>query len=69
MQLAEVVSITQAMSVFVTIFFIIFLKEVVSYRRWLSVIAGLIGVLFITKSGTSLFNVYSIFPIFFLHWL
>jgi drug/metabolite transporter (DMT)-like permease len=51
--------------VFVIIFFIIFLKEVVSYRRWLSVIAGLIGVLFITKLGTSLFNVYSNFPIFF----
>jgi drug/metabolite transporter (DMT)-like permease len=65
MQLADVVSIAQATPVFVTIFSIIFLKEVVGYRRWLSVIAGLIGVLFITKPGTSLFNVYSIFPIFF----
>jgi drug/metabolite transporter (DMT)-like permease len=65
MQLADVVSIVQATPVFVTIFSMIFLKEVVGYQRWLSVIAGLIGILFITKPGTSLFNVYSIFPIFF----
>jgi drug/metabolite transporter (DMT)-like permease len=65
MQLADVVSIAQATPVFVTIFSIIFLKEFVGYRRWLSVTAGLIGVLFIIKPGTSLFNVYSIFPIFF----
>jgi drug/metabolite transporter (DMT)-like permease len=65
MQLADVVYIAQATPVFVTILSIIFLKEVVGYRRWLSVIAGLIGILFITKLGTSLFNVYSIFPIFF----
>jgi drug/metabolite transporter (DMT)-like permease len=65
MKLADVVSIAQATPVFVTIFSIIFLKEVVGYRRWFSVIAGLIGVLFITKPGTSLFNIYCIFPIFF----
>lgn len=65
MQLAEVVSIAQAAPVFVTIFSIIFLKEVVGYKRWFAVLAGLIGVLFITKPGTGLFNIYSIFPIFF----
>jgi drug/metabolite transporter (DMT)-like permease len=65
MKLADVVSIAQATPVFVTIFSVIFLKEVVGHRRWFSVIAGLIGVLFITKPGTSLFNIYCIFPIFF----
>jgi drug/metabolite transporter (DMT)-like permease len=65
MKLADVVSIAQAAPVFVTIFSIIFLKEKVGYRRWLAVLAGLVGVLFITKPGTSLFNIYSIFPIFF----
>ena len=65
MKLADVVSIAQATPVFVTIFSIFFLKEVVGYRRWFSVIAGLIGVLFITKPGSSLFNIYCIFPIFF----
>ena len=63
MQLADVVSIAQAAPVFVTIFSIFFLKEIVGYRRWFAVLAGLTGVLFITKPGTSLFNIYSIFPI------
>jgi drug/metabolite transporter (DMT)-like permease len=49
MQLADVVSIAQAAPVFVTIFSIVFLKEIVGYRRWFAVLAGLTGVLFITK--------------------
>ena len=63
--LAEVVSISFAAPVFVTIFSILYLKEKVGFKRWFAVISGLIGVLIITKPGTALFNIYSIFPLFY----
>jgi len=63
--LAEVVSISFAAPVFVTIFSILYLKEKVGLKRWFAVISGLVGVLIITKPGTSLFNIYSIFPLFY----
>jgi len=63
--LAEVVSISFAAPVFVTIFSILYLKEKVGFKRWFAVTSGLIGVLIITKPGTALFNIYSIFPLFY----
>ncbi len=63
--LADAISITFAAPLFATFFSILFLKEIVGKKRWFAIIIGFVGILIVLKPGTSLFSIYSIFPIFF----
>ncbi len=63
--LADAISITFAAPIFATMFSIFFLKEIVGKKRWFAVLIGFLGILIILKPGTSLFSIYSIFPILF----
>ncbi len=63
--LATVVSISFAAPIFITIFSIILLKEKVGLYRWLAVLVGFVGIIFITEPGFSSLNLYYIYPIIF----
>ena len=63
--LATVVSISFAAPIFITIFSIFLLKEKVGLYRWLAVIVGFVGIIFITEPGFSSLNLYYIYPIIF----
>ncbi len=63
--LATVVSISFAAPIFITIFSIFLLNEKVGLYRWLAVIVGFIGIIFITEPGFSSLNLYYIYPIIF----
>ena len=63
--LATVVSISFAAPIFITIFSIFLLKEKVGIYRWLAVLVGFIGIIFITEPGFSSLNLYYIYPIIF----
>ena len=63
--LATVVSISFAAPIFITIFSIFLLNEKVGLYRWMAVIVGFLGIIFITEPGFSALNVYYIYPIIF----
>ena len=63
--LADVISLTFAGPIFVTIFSIIFLSEKVGLKRWSAVFIGFIGMLFIVQPAFVEMNLYYIFPIIF----
>ena len=63
MPLADAVAIGFAKSFFITIFAIIFLKEVVGVRRWAAVLIGFVGVLVMMRPGTNGFDPNSIFAL------
>ena len=63
LSLISTITIFQIAPLIVVIFSVIFLKEVVGYRRWLSVITGFSGTLFILKPGAGMFALYGAFPI------
>ena len=63
--LATVVSISFAAPIFITIFSIFLLKEKVGLYRWLAVLVGFVGIIFITEPGFSSLNLYYIYPIIF----
>ncbi len=63
--LATVVSISFAAPIFITIFSIFLLKEKVGIYRWLAVLVGFAGIIFITEPGFSSLNLYYIYPIIF----
>ena len=63
--LATVVSISFAAPIFITIFSIFLLKEKVGIYRWLAVLVGFIGIIFISEPGFSSLNSYYIYPIIF----
>ena len=63
--LATVVSISFAAPIFITIFSIFLLKEKVGVYRWLAVLVGFVGIIFITEPGFSSLNLYYIYPIIF----
>jgi len=63
--LATVVSISFAAPIFITIFSIFLLKENVGLYRWLAVLVGFVGIIFITEPGFSSLNLYYIYPIIF----
>ncbi len=63
--LATVVSISFAAPIFITIFSIFLLNEKVGLYRWLAVLVGFIGIIFITEPGFSSLNLYYIYPIIF----
>ena len=57
------ITIFQIGPLVVVVFSVIFLKEKVGYRRWLSVFVGFSGTLFILKPGTEMFSFFGLFPI------
>ena len=63
--LADVISLTFAGPIFVTIFSIIFLSEKVGAKRWSAVFIGFVGMLFIIQPAFAEMNLYYIFPIIF----
>ena len=63
--LATDVSISFAAPIFITIFSIFLLKEKVGIYRWLAVLVGFVGIIFITEPGFSSLNLYYIYPIIF----
>jgi len=63
--LATVVSISFAAPIFITIFSIFLLKEKVGIYRWLAVLVGFVGIIFITEPGFNSLNLYYIYPIIF----
>lgn len=54
--LSTVGAITQATPIFVTVGAVLFLGEVVSWRRWCAIVVGFIGVLLIVGPGTAGFD-------------
>ena len=63
--LATVVSISFAAPIFITIFSIFLLNEKVGLYRWMAVLVGFLGIIFITEPGFNSLNVYYIYPIIF----
>lgn len=61
--LAEATAIGFAKSFFITIFAIIFLKEVVGGRRWAAVIVGFVGVLIMLRPTAGDINVYGLLAV------
>ncbi|MGI9522406.1 MAG: DMT family transporter [Hyphomicrobiaceae bacterium] len=62
--LAEATTISFAKTFFVTILAILFLNETVGPRRWLALIVGFVGVLFVAwPTGPSALNVYGVFAV------
>lgn len=61
--LTTVAAIMQALPLLVIIAAVIFLKEKVGYRRWIAVIVGLIGMIFIVRPGSESFNIYTLFAV------
>ncbi len=62
LQLSEATAIFQIAPIFVIILSVFVLKENVGMRRWIGVLFGLIGALFIIRPGGELFSVSIIFP-------
>ncbi len=65
LELAETVAMTFAGPIFVTLFSIFFLSEKVRLTRWLAVVIGFIGVIFISRPGFETANIFYVFPIIF----
>ena len=61
--LAEGVAIFFISPLLITIFSVIFLKEIVGPRRWAAVTIGLIGVLVILRPGSATFQTASLLPL------
>jgi drug/metabolite transporter (DMT)-like permease len=58
--LAEATAIFFAKSFFVTIFAVIFLREIVGIYRWGAVLIGFIGVMIMLQPGTAEFSIYGL---------
>lgn len=63
MPLAEVTAISFARILFTTILAIIFLKEVIGFRRWTSILIGFVGVLVIIRPDPDNINIYALMAI------
>lgn len=63
MPLADAIAIAFAGPLFVTALAPVMLGERVGWRRWMAVLIGFGGVLFIVQPGTSAFQWFAIFPI------
>ena len=61
--LAEGVAIFFISPLLITIFSVVFLKEIVGPRRWAAVTIGLIGVLVILRPGSATFQTASLLPL------
>ncbi len=58
--LADATAISFAKSFFITIFAVLFLKEMVGVYRWSAVAIGFVGVMIMLQPGTAEFSIYSI---------
>ena len=63
MPLANATAILQALPLAVTLAAAVFLGEPVGWRRYLAIIAGFIGVIFIVRPGSEGFNAYSVWAL------
>ena len=62
--IADAVAIFFISPLLITILSIIFLKEHVGIWRWISIFIGLLGVLIISRPGSSAFQIAAIYPMF-----
>lgn len=58
--LADATAISFAKSFFITIFAVLFLKEVVGIFRWSAVAIGFVGIMVMLQPGTADFSIYSV---------
>ena len=63
MKIANVTAILQCLPLMLTLIAVLFLKEVIGWRRWTAIFLGLFGVLLIIKPMTKDFNENSIFAL------
>lgn len=63
MPLAEATAILQTLPLTVTLAGALFLGERVGWRRWLAILVGFVGVLFIVQPGSDGFTVYSLYAV------
>ena len=63
MKIANVTAILQCLPLVLTLIAVLFLKEVIGWRRWSAIFFGLFGVLLIIKPMTKDFNENSIFAL------
>lgn len=61
--LADVTALGFAKGFFITIFAIVFLKEIVGIRRWSAIVIGFAGVLIMLNPGTGEVNIYGVLAI------
>ena len=63
LELAEGTALFFVSPLLITVFSVIFLKEVVGRHRWLSVCVGLVGIVIILRPGTDAFQLASLLPL------
>ena len=61
--LADATALGFARSFFITIFAIVFLREIVGIRRWLAIMIGFAGVLIMLKPGVEGVNIYGVLAV------
>lgn len=61
--IADAVAIFFVSPLIIAVMSIVFLGETVGVRRWVAIIIGFVGVMFIVRPGTSAFQIASLFPI------
>jgi len=61
--LADATALGFAKSFFITIFAIVFLKEIVGIRRWSAIIIGFVGVLIMLDPGSGEVNIYGVLAV------
>ena len=64
LSLAKAITLFFVSPFFITIFSIIFLKEIIGIKRWLALIVGFFGVYLVMDPNFNDFNIYTTFPIF-----
>lgn len=60
---ADATAIFFILPILLTAFAVIFLKEVVGWRRWAAAVIGFCGVLIVMRPGTDAFQIASLFPV------
>lgn len=63
MALADAVAIFFIAPLVITLFSVIFLREVVGIRRWAAIVVGFVGVLMMMRPGTDSFQLSSLLPL------
>jgi drug/metabolite transporter (DMT)-like permease len=60
---ADATAIFFILPILLTAFAVVFLKEVVGWRRWAAAVIGFCGVLIVMRPGTDAFRIASLFPV------
>tara|TARA_B100000029_G_scaffold498040_1_gene566344 strand:- start:644 stop:1648 length:1005 start_codon:yes stop_codon:yes gene_type:complete len=63
LSLAKAITLFFVSPFFITIFSIIFLKEIIGFKRWLALIIGFLGVYLVMEPDFNNFDIYSTFPV------